>query len=181
MKRNDFILMMLCAPTAMFSQIGFAETNVNIVIAQMQSIEISHLSVSIDMNQALHYLSGSSSGLLQDHIRITSSAGYQVTVRSDSEFFLYNGSSSTLPVNSIALGLYSGTDLSGPVTSPSEPVLLPIAAIPAQPLTVISCSSPGGSRGYNAEYRISSQNAPVYINRLPGIYSTTIVYTLLPQ
>ncbi|RDI11215.1 hypothetical protein DEU42_106149 [Flavobacterium sp. AG291] len=177
---NAFLFLLLNLPLRVVSQIGFAETNVNITIAQLQSIEVSHSSVSINMNQASHFITGSSTGVLNDHVRIVSSTAYQVTVQADSQFFFYNGVLSTLPIGSVLLGISSPQGLSGP--QPATVVIVsPEVDLPSQPLTIISAASQGLNTSYAMEYKIPAKNAVLYLNRPPGTYSSSITYTLLPQ
>lgn len=164
------------------SQVGSAETQVNIVINQVQSIEVAQPSVNINMNQPSHFKNGNSSGQQSNHVKVISSAGYQVTVKASTQYFSLNGSVTTLPVNTIALKTTVGTNLSNTNTAPPAGlIVIPQTTVSSLPSTIIASPSGEYGRGYNVEYSIPAQKASAYINRTPGSYTTTVVYTLIPQ
>lgn len=134
------------------------------------------------MNQASHFLSGNSSGQKVNHVKVISSAGYQVTVKASTQYFSLNGSVTTLPVNTIALKTAVGSDLSNTNTSP--PAGLQVVSqtmLSTSPNTIITSPKGEYGRGYNVEYSIPAQQSPAYLNRTSGTYTTTVVYTLVPQ
>ena len=179
--RNLFLLVLLF-PIIVFSQIGSAETQVNIVINQVQSIEVSQPSVSINMNNVSHFLNGNSSGQQVNHVKVISSAGYQVTAKASTQHFSLNGSVTTLPVNTVAIKTTVGNDLSNTNTAPPSGLqVAPQASISTSPNTIITSPTGEYGRGYNVEYSISAQQSPAYLNRTPGAYTTTVMYTLVPQ
>lgn len=170
---------MLCPATAM-SQ-GSAQTQVNIIIAPAQSITVTQPTVSVQMTQAAHYVSGNSSGVQADHVRVTSTTGYQVTVRSQAQFFTLSGSATTLPVSTLAVQTTLGTDFSG--TSPSAPAgmtITPQTMLSTTATTIVNTPTGEASRGFNVNYAIPSNQTSSYLNRTPGTYSTTVTYSLIP-
>jgi len=179
---SNLFLLLLLFPVIVFSQVGSAETQVNIVINQVQSIQVSQPSVNINMNQASHFLSGNSSGQLANHVKVISSAGYQVTAKASTQYFSLNGSVTTLPVNTIVLKTNIGSDLSNTNTAPPGGLMVvPQTTVTTTAKTIITSPTGEYGRGYNVEYSIPAAQTPAYLNRTPGAYTTTLVYTLVPQ
>jgi len=176
------IILLLFCPIAALAQIGSAQSQVNIIISQAQSIEVLQPSVNISMTQASHYLNGSSSGVQSNHVQVTSTTGYQLNVRSLTQFFSLNGSTTTLPVNSIAVQTTVGSDLTN--TGTAAPAGLQVVSqVPLSATAATIATSPigEGGRGFNVNYTIPANQTQNYLNKAAGTYSTTVVYTLLPQ
>lgn len=173
-------LLMLC-PAIAFSQAS-GVSQVNIIIAPAQSIQVQHSTVNIQMTQASHYMLGNSSGLQSNHVRVTSTTGYEVTVKSETQFFSLNGNITTLPVNTIAVQTAIGSDLSGSNSAPpSGLVITPQVMLETSGTTIISTPTGEADRGYNVNYTIPANQTQNYFNRENGTYNTTVTYTLVPQ
>jgi hypothetical protein len=177
------LLLGLMAFTANAQGIGSAQTQVNVTIAQVQSLEISQPTVNINMSQTSHFVNGSASPLQSDHLKVTSNTGFEVSVKSVTQYFSLNGSVSTLPVNTIMLQTAAGSDLTGlGVANPpadtvvSTPVMLSTTATP-----LITADEGEGKRGYHVTYSVPATQSANYLNRASGVYSTTIIYTLVAQ
>lgn len=182
-KRNfSLILLLLFLPLASWAQIGSAQSQVNIVIAQVHSIQVTQSTVNIAMSQLSHYISGSSSGQQADHVKVVSSNAYQVTVKASTQYLSHNGSATTLPVNTIAVNTTVGSDLTGAnAAPPANLVVTPQVPLNIAATTIVN--SPQGSfgRGYNVNYSIPQGMTSNYMDRDEGTYTTTVTYTLVPQ
>ena len=75
----------------MAQNIGSAQTQVNITIAQVQSIQVTQPTVNINMTQPSHFILGNASGQQSNHVRVSSSTAYQVTVKASTQYFLLTG------------------------------------------------------------------------------------------
>ncbi len=174
--------MLQFCPAIAFSQIGSAETQVNVLIGQVLSIQVSQPSVNIDMGLSTHFINGNSSAQQTNHIQITSNNGYEVSVRSASQFFSLNGNTSTLPVNTIMVQTTLGDDLTGTNSSPSSSLSVngsvPLSTSDA---TVITSGEGESARGFHVTYSIPASQTGSYLNKEPGTYTTSIIYTVVPQ
>jgi hypothetical protein len=174
---------MLFLPSAFtWAQIGSAQSQVNIIISQVHTIQVSQPSVSIDMSDISHYISGSSSGQQTDHVKVVSSSAYQVTVKSATQYFSLNGGATTLPVNTIAVNTTTGSDLTGTnAQPPAGLVVTPQVQLSTTAATIVNSPEGEWGRGYNVNYSIPQAMTPNYMNRDNGTYTTTVTYTLVPQ
>lgn len=174
------IAFLMLYPAAAFSQAS-GISQVNIIIAPAQSIQVQHPTVNIQMTQASHYAAGSSSGQQANHVRVTSTTGYQVTVKSQTQFFALNGNATTLPVNTIAVQTTLGSDLSGSNSAPpSGLVITPQVMLTTPGNTIISTPTGEANRGFHVNYTIPANQASNYLNRDAGTYNTTVTYSLMP-
>ena len=164
----------------MFSQIGSAASQVNVIIAaQALSIEVTQPSVTIQMGQTSHFILGNSSAQQPNHVKISSGSGYQVNVKAITDNFSLNGNATTLPVNTIRVQTTVGTGTSS--TPPAGLQVVPQVSLSSTQTQIASASSGEGTRGFNVTYNIPSTQANNYLNRDPGTYSTTVIYTIVPQ
>ncbi len=174
---------MLSFPYAFtWAQIGSAQSQVNIIISQVHTIQVTQPTVSIDMSEISHYTSGNSSGMQADHVKVVSSSAYQVTVKASTQYFSLNGGATTLPVNTVAINTTTGSDLTGTNTSPPAGlVVTPQVPLSASAVTIVNSPEGEWGRGYNVNYSIPQSMTPNYMNRENGTYTTTVTYTLVPQ
>lgn len=179
--RNLFLLLLLCPIAVLAQNIGSAQTQVNITIAQVQSIQVSQPTVNINMTQPSHFILGNSSGIQSNHVRVSSSTAYQVTVKASTQYFSRNGNSTTLPVNTIALKTTTGNLTNSNAAPPAGLQVAPQVILSALPTAIITSPSGEWGRGFNVNYVIPETQAPSYLNREAGTYSTTVMYTLIPQ
>lgn len=133
--------------------------------------------VSMDMNQVTHYLEGSTTGSLSNHIIVTSITGYEVAVKTSSSYL--EGPTQDIPVATISLETVIGDDpgLANEVQQIQiNPVNLGVGGS-------VLLSSPHLSiqQGFNVEYIIPADQTFEYLNRSTGSYSTTVQYTIIPK
>lgn len=167
--------------TAMAQSIGSAQTQVNITIAQVQSIQIAQPTVNISMAKPSHFLLGNDSGQQPNHIKVSSSTAYEVTVKTSSEYFSLNGNDTSLPVNTIAVKTTIGDLANSNALPPTGLQVAPQIMLSASPTTIIRSPAGEWGRGFHVNYAIPETKSPSYLNRETGTYSTTIMYTLIPQ
>ena len=179
--RNLFLLLLLCPIAVMAQSIGSAQTQVNITIAQVQSIQVSQPTVTINMTQPSHFILGNASGQQSNHVRVSSSTAYQVTVKASTQYFSRNGNSTTLPVNTIAVKTAIGNLTNSTTAPPAGIQVAPQIMLSALPTTIITSPSGEWGRGFHVNYVIPETKSPSYLNREAGTYSTTVMYTLIPQ
>lgn len=176
------ILLLLFFPVVALAQIGSAQSQVNIIIAQVQSIQVTQPNVSINMNQVSHYKNGNSSGQQSNHVKVSTSTGYQVTVKASTQYFSHNGSNSTVPVNTITLQTAVGNDLTNSNAAPPAGLTVtPQTVLSTSPSTIVSSPSGEWSRGFHVNYTIPANKANEYMDIDSGTYTTTVTYTLVPQ
>lgn len=176
-----FYLLFLILPTGITAQLQSSRAQVNVTIAQVQSITIGQPSVAIQLTQMAQYASGNASAVQINHISVGSTTNYQVSVRAQSEFLSINGTP-VIPVNTIIVQTAMGLDLTGTnMPASTATTIVPSVALANTDTVVISNAQPEGARGYNITYAIPASQTEQYLNRLPGTYSTSIIYTLAAQ
>lgn len=172
-------MLQLC-PVIALSQIGSAAAQVNVIIAaQALSIEVAQPSVTIQMGQTSHFIMGNSSAQQPNHVKISSGSGYQVNVKAIASNFSLNGNTTTLPVNTIRVQTSIGTGSSS--TPPTGLQVVPQVPLTVTQTQIVSATSGETTRGFNVTYSIPANQANSYLNRDEGTYSTTVVYTIVPQ
>lgn len=172
----SFVLLMSSVGLA---QSNSAQTQVNIVIAQMQGISISQPSVDIYLNQLQQFSTGISSAVQTDHIRVGSTTNYEVSFHAISGFLSLNGNNTTIPVQTIELDTSIGSDLTGNNNPPPNSTFIyPSVPLNFMDSVLITNGAPEGGRGYNITYTIPAYNMNYFLNQVDGTYTTTIIYTL---
>lgn len=178
--RNLFLLL-LCPIAALAQNIGSAQTQVNVTISQVQSIQVSQPTVTINMTQPSHFIQGNASGQQSNHVRVSSSTAYQVTVKANTAYFSHNGNSTTLPVNTVAVKTATGNLTNSNTAPPAGLQVAPQIMLSALPTTIITSPTGEWGRGFHVNYVIPETKSPSYLNREAGTYTTTVTYTLIPQ
>ncbi len=182
MKKITLNIVLVLAPILATAQIKTAQTQVNVTIAQAQSISITQPSVDIQLTQMAHYISGNTSGVQTNHINVGSTVNYQISVRTESEYLVFNGGNSTIPVNTIALQTTIGSDLTGNNTPASTVTTIsPTTTLSSTDTIIINNAIAEGARGYNITYAIPASKTSYFLNKAIGTYSTTVIYTLAAQ
>lgn len=179
---GTFYLLFFMVPLLGFGQTYTAQNQVNVTIAQVQNITIAQASVNLPLTTTAQYVAGSSSGPQLNHIKVVSTATYQVSIRAQQSFLLFNGSSSSVPVSSIEVKTTAGTDLTGngaPFSGATQ--IVPSVALSVTETMLIGNAPPEAGRGYNVTYVIPAANTTYYLNQPSGTYTTTIIYTLSAQ
>ncbi|MFH6937718.1 hypothetical protein [Flavobacterium sp. FlaQc-30] len=181
LKNIQDLFLLLCPIAAMAQNIGSAQTQVNVTIAQVQSIQISQPTVNISMAKPSHFLLGNDSGQQTNHIKVSSSTAYEVTVKASTEYFSHNGNSTSLPVNTVAVKTVTGSLTNSTAQPPAGLQVVPQIMLSALPATIIKSPSGEWGRGFHVNYAIPETKSPSYLNRESGTYSTTVMYSLIPQ
>jgi uncharacterized membrane protein len=182
MKKHTLLMILILVPILVAGQIKTAQTQVNVIIAQAQSISITQPSVDIQLTQMAHYVSGNTSGVQTNHINVGSTTNYQISVRTESDYLSFNGGNSTIPVSTIALQATMGSDLTGSNTPASlTTIITPSVTLSSTDTIVIKNAVAEGARGYNVTYAIPATKTSYYLNKPTGTYSTTVIYTLASQ
>lgn len=153
-------------------------TNLNVNLGSVLAIEVTNPTVTIQMTTAEHLTAGNTTGSLSDHLKVTATEGFSVTVKASGELS-YNGTE--IPVSTVVVNTSKGSYLgdSGstePTTNPSFPTTAP-ALSSAAPVTIIE-SSTGDLRGFNVTYTIPAEKTPAYLNKAAGVYTTLLTYTI---
>lgn len=155
-------------------------TTLNVNLANVYSIEVTNPTVNIAMNTAANFTDGNTSGSLPNHIKVSATGGYKVTIQAANE--LTSPGNDIIPVSTVVVsttpGTYSGaagsidqgSNASFPANAPALSVTTPVELI---------TSTTGDIRGFNVQYTIPPVSAPVYLNKPAAIYSTLLTYTIV--
>ncbi len=178
-KLNFFLLgaYALSAP-ALFAQTT-GTTSLNVNLGSVLAIEVANPTVIIQMNTPAHFSTGSTTGILPDHIKVTANEGFSVTVQASGNLV---SAGVEIPVSTVVVNTASGSYLGAsgstpPSATPAFPATPP-ALSTSSPVTVINCPT-GDLRGYNVAYSIPASNTPSYLDKAPGVYTTLLTYTIL--
>ncbi|RDI11216.1 hypothetical protein DEU42_106150 [Flavobacterium sp. AG291] len=154
-------------------------TNLNVNLASVLAIEVSDPTVVIQMNTPAHFSSGSTTGTLSDHLKVTANEGFTVTVEAAGNL---SNAGEEIPVSTVVVSSSSGSYLgasgsTAPTTNPTFPSSA-LALSSSAPVTIISCAT-GDLRGYDVAYSIPAANTPSYLDKTPGVYTTLLTYTIV--
>jgi len=165
-------LLLLCLFLPLKAQ-NTAAAQVNITLAPILSLEISQATVNIDMSLPSQFTQGSSSSLQTDHIKVSTTSAYTISVNTSTANFELTGSSTTLAVNTVQLEV-----------SPNVPsnviTYTPIYLSPTSEV-IIDSNAETVTQTFNAQYSIPNAKTHQYLNRASGNYKTMVVYTIAPK
>ncbi|HZH70548.1 MAG TPA: hypothetical protein VFD80_08870 [Flavobacteriaceae bacterium] len=167
------ISMLMIVSSAVRGQIGSAEAQVNLSLAQVMSVEVGHNSVVIPMDLPVHFQNGNSSGELINHLQVNSILPYFLRVRAEESTFSLDGMVTPLPVSVIRI---DATVNSGTGVTTATPLYLS-----ASSGDVLQSTANEVSQSFNVSYSIPQAQTSSFLNREPGVYTTTVIYTIVPQ
>ncbi|MHA4896676.1 hypothetical protein ACXZ1K_18145 [Pedobacter sp. PWIIR3] len=155
-----------------------APVTLNVVLAGVQTITASAASVSINLSTAPDYLNGKSSGAITDHLTISSTGLFTISVKASGA--LTSGTpANDIPLNAVKLTPTFGsstTTLTGPVLNTMDGTLT------TSDQAFIKATNGTTSAKYAVDYMIKPGTASAnLINRPAGTYATTITYTITPN
>ena len=173
--KNAFLVAVSLAGVSAFAQDDTDDVTLNVNLANSYSITVAQPTVSIPMNTPAHFQSGSTSGVQANHITISATGDYEVTVESTTEFF--SGPDTDISVSAIqvvpTLGTYSGPGSAPAVTHGFSTPQLALAE------NVLVTGDAGEiSRGFDVEYKILPASAPAFLDHTAGTYTATVTYTI---
>lgn len=180
---NKFLKTAALAAIVLSANSLFAQTsgttNLNVNLGSVLAIEVANPSVTINMTTAAHLTAGNTTGSLSDHLKVTATEGFKVTVQAATD--LTSSANDVIPVNTVVIntakGSYLGaTGSTAPTTAPTFPTTAPALSATA-PVTIIE-STTGDFRGFNVTYTIPATSTPAYIDKASGLYTTVLTYTI---
>lgn len=169
MKKISFLIFALLIQVISYSQ-GSSQVGVNLNLSEVLQISTSagQEIVNIPFTTAAHYVQGNSFSATNQLV-ITATTEYQVTVQASQDFT--NGGE-TIPVDKLKLSLSNGT---GGNSTPSYATDMPMSTAIAQ--QVLATDSGDMQRKVNVNYFV--EPGPWLLDVSPGIYSTTLTYTII--
>lgn len=138
--------------------------NLTLQVADMGELQLSSAAVDLAFTSADHYRNGVSR-TLAEHITVSKTTPYQVSVRANSANFSFG--SNVIPVSSLQIGPATG-----------ETGVNTIAELSTQSQVLISSSVPQIDKKYGIRYAIPSTKTAALINKTKGKYTAVITYTL---
>lgn len=155
-------------------------TNLNVNLSSLYSIEVTNPTVTIQMNNASYFTAGNTTGALSNHLKVSATGGYQVSVVAGTDLTSPGGDVISVGTVTVAAteGTYSGASGStDPGTDAEFPSTAP-ALSTSVPAVVIESTS-GDLRGFNVEYKIPAESAPAYLNKPAATYTTQLTYSIV--
>lgn len=178
---RNFLKAAAFAIVALSANSIFAQTtNLNVNLANVYSIEVTNPTVTILMNSAANFTQGNTTGSLPNHIKVSATGGYKVSIQAATE--LTSTANDVIPVSTVVVSTTPGT-FSGaagsvdPGSNAAFPANAPALSVTA-PVELIS-STTGDIRGFNVQYTIPAVSAPVYLNKPAAVYNTLLTYTIV--
>ncbi|MBE8722073.1 hypothetical protein C4F40_15195 [Sphingobacterium sp. Ka21] len=138
--------------------------NLTVQVADMGELKLSNAAVDLAFTSADHYRNGVSS-TLAEHITVSKTTPYQVSVRANSANFTFGPN--VIPVSSLQIGPATG-----------ETGVNTIAELSTQSQVLISSNVPQVDKKYGIRYAIPSIKTAALINKAKGKYTAVITYTL---
>lgn len=172
-KKYMFLAGMLLMPFLVMAQLGSAETQISLNLQQLVSLEIGNSNVTIPMYLPAHFENGNSTSLITNHLQVNATSGYIIKVRAEQETFTVDGAPSTVPVNTIQLSITSN---SGSGITNLTPVYMS-----ENQVNVISSNANQTLESFNAMYAIPANKTNEFVGKPGGNYTTTLIYTIVPQ
>ena len=167
------------AVIALAANTAFAQqTNLHVNVTDVYSIEVTDTDVSIDMNQASHFVSGNASSEQANHIEVNATGGYIVSVAAASPLTGVLGG--TIDQGTIVVSANEGTYLGAPGTDGGSTADFTDATLSASGAALVTATT-GELRGFDVTYTIPAESAPAYLNVEEDTYSTIVTYSIAPN
>lgn len=155
-----------------------ASVTVNLKFKPIQSIVVNADSVNLTYATVSDYSGGKTTGVLEDHITIYSTGGFQVKVKAGGDYFIRNGVAIGIPVGDVKISATEGTDAPASTCATEE-------SLTASGVDLVSASVGGTAINYNVVYNnTAAGGSNNYINKYisadgaESVYSTTVTYTI---
>lgn len=163
-----FLLTSLCQLIAQQS----ADVQFNLVLTDVQSITLNQnqKNVTIVLNDAADFASGKT--LVQpDHIKISSTSDYEIKVMASTDL---KGISANIPVGTI--GVFPSLGSRGGPSS--TPLFFSDIYLSTDQQTLVQSDDGDVLRSFDIDYNVSGEQL---YNKPAGTYTTTIIYSILPN
>ena len=163
--KNLFFVAFALVSTAVFAQTG--DTTLTVNLGDSFAIELSG-TPSIDMNTPTHFTSGNST-TMSDHIKVTATNSYLITVQADNTNF-GSTQSNTVAVSNVEVDMSDHTNSTGSV-----------ALNGTTPVDLTTATDGEIEATYDVIYSIPSANAVNFLDLGNDTLTTTLTYTVVPQ
>lgn len=172
MKKGLFFSLFVVLAGQAFSQEKEASVNLQINLADFQSISVNQgqKQVDVDFETVADFISGKTA-LQANHIEVSSTSQYEIKVSASSEL---EGETANIPVNTVSL-----TPSFGDVGAAVSGIEFLDVALSTGAQTLIDSEGGDARRSFNVDYRIAGGQE--YMNKPEGSYKTTITYSILPN
>ncbi|WP_121667432.1 hypothetical protein [Mesonia aquimarina] len=171
--------LLLFFPMLVKAQIGSAQSQVNLIVNELMSVEVAQSSVMINMNLPSHFRFGNNSGTQSNHVRVTTTSNYTLSVSTTNQYFTLNGLSTSLPVSTIQVEASVGN--LNPNVNGGDINVNSSVALNASKVNLLSSVSPETSQAFDVKYVIPTNTVANFLDLPSGNYKTTVIYTIIPQ
>lgn len=184
---KNFYKITLALAVMLISSSSFAQdqkqatANLNVLLGNAYNIEINSLQkdVTISMEQASDFINGNSSQQT-DHIQITSTGTYSVTVKADAANFVpQNGGATDIGVNNIYVVPQEGSLFVGN-SNATDFGIKSVYLSGTNSQEILNVDAGERKRGFNIEYSIPATRTDNFLNKEADTYTTVVTYTLIP-
>lgn len=167
-----FSLFVVLAGQIVFSQEKEANVQLQIHLADFQSISLNESQKQVDVNfeTVEDFIGGKTAGQA-NHLEISSTSQYEIKVSASSEL---EGETASIPVNTVSL-----IPSFGDVGAAGSEIEFRDVALSTGAQTLVDSGSGDSRRSFNIDYKISGGQE--YMNKPEGSYKTTITYSILPN
>jgi hypothetical protein len=172
-KKYRFLVGVLLMPFIAMAQLGSAEAEINLNLQQILSLEIGTTNVTIPMYLPAHFENGNATAPLNNHIQVNATSAYTIKVRAEQDTFTVDGAPSTVPINTIQLSVSANAGTGITVLTPSN--------MSDSDVQIINSNANQIQQSFNAIYAIPQNKANEFLGKPGGNYTTTLIYTIVPQ
>jgi len=152
------------------------ETDLSVIVGQdVMSITVTHAAVAIQMNTPQHFTDGNDTGVLADHLVVTSNVGYKIEVIADGANFTPASGTDEIAVSNVTVEV---TGAGNNVTSTATPA--GAVALSDNAIEILTTDGGDINREYPVRYAVPSANAGSFLNVEPTTYTTTLTYSVAP-
>ncbi|HZH70550.1 MAG TPA: hypothetical protein VFD80_08880 [Flavobacteriaceae bacterium] len=152
------------------------ETDLSVVVGEdVMSIEVTHPTVTIQMNTPQHFTDGNDTGVLDDHLVVTSNVGYKIEVIADGVNFTPASGTDQIAVSNVTVEVTgAGNNVTSTATLPGA------VALSDSAIEILTTDGGDINREYPVRYAVPSANAGSFLNVEPTTYTTTLTYSVAP-
>jgi hypothetical protein len=167
---------------ALVANTAFAQTDdttLKVNVAAVYSIVVTDPEVTIDMDEADHFVNGNASDEQAGHIEVTATDAYTVTV-SSAATLVGEAEAEEISAGTVVVTAVDGTYLGNGADAGSTADFSE-AQLGDTDGTLLITGSGGDLRSFNVTYTIPAASAQAYINVPVDTYTTVVTYTIAAE
>lgn len=154
-------------------------SQVDLVLSEVNTLKVNHSNVDLAMNQASHFIGGNATPLQENHVQVSSTSGYKVTIQTEQVTFDLNATATDLPVAHVKVEVGMGDNISRNPGNAMDIAFSTGINLQSTPVEVLQSPSGSFSQGFHVRYSIPASVTADFMDREAGDYSVQVRYTLV--